>query len=266
MSLRFPLGRLVPMIAVLLSVGFGDAAWAAPKADERGKTLVLDLGGGVTMKLVRISAGKFTMGSPANEKGRAPRDVEKQKVESIPRDFFMAESEVTQAQWKAVMGTTPWKGQQYTKIGDNFPATYVNWREAHTFLQKLMTKTGRLVRLPWEKEWEYACRAGSKTAFSFGDSEQDLGQYAWFKTNTTDASAGYDHAVKTRKPNAWGLYDMHGNAYEWCQDMTSDRLPAVRGGAWHGKAETCRSASRNWLRPDSKYYGLGFRVAMDLAK
>ena len=123
-----------------------------------------------------------------------------------------------------------------------------------------------MVRLPYEAEWEYACRAGTKTAFNFGDSDRNMGQFAWFKTNTTDAGAGHDHRVRMKKPNPWGLYDMHGNAYEWCQNMTKERLCVVRGGAWHGESEDCRSAFRNLFKPASKYYGLGFRVVMDLSK
>lgn len=259
-----PFGCILAVV-LLITLGLSHSSPAAPKADEKGKTLVIDLGQGVKMKLVRIPAGKFMMGSPVGEKGRS-KETEKQKAVTIPRDFFMAETEVTQAQWQAVMGTTPWKGQQYTKSGPNYPATYVDWREAHTFLNKVMAKTGRMVRLPWQNEWEYACRAGTKTSFSFGNSDKKMGEYAWFKSNTTDAGAGYDHAVRIKKANPWGLYDMHGNAYEWCQDMTSERLCAVRGGAWHGESKYCRSASRNLLRPTSKYYGLGFRVAMDLSR
>lgn len=215
------------------------------------------------MKLatVKIQSGKFAMGSPASETGRQ-RD-ETQKSVTIDKDFYMGESEVTQAQWKAVMGTTPWKGQDYVKEGDAYPATYVSWDDAQAFMEKVSKLTGKKVRLPSEAEWEYACRAGTTTAYSFGDSDRNLSDYAWYDKNAYNIDEKYAHEVKTKKPNPWGLYDMHGNVWEWCEDRYGATSRGLRGGSWGDDPGYCRSAIRGRFTPDLRYDHVGFRVVLD---
>ncbi len=228
--------------------------------------LILDLGGGVKVTLVRIKAGTFTMGSPASEKGR--NDHEGQKSVQITDDFYMGETEVTQAQWKAVMNTTPWKGEKYVKEGDNHPATFVSWNDAQEFVKKASALTGKTIRLPAEAEWEYACRAGTTTAYHFGDSDRNLGEYAWYGGLVGDGNAKneqYAHQVKTKKPNPWGLYDMHGNVWEWCEDKYDDSSRVLRGGSWDNNPGYLRSAGRNRRAPGHRINHYGFRVCVSVA-
>ncbi|MBT5598420.1 MAG: formylglycine-generating enzyme family protein, partial [Planctomycetaceae bacterium] len=171
------------------------------------------------MKLNEIPAGNFLMGSPESEAYR--EDDETQHKVTISKAFYMQTTEVTQGQWKAVMSTEPWKGQEYSKYikeGANYAATHVSWDDAIAYCKKLSEKEGKKYRLPTEAEWEYACRAGTETAFSFGDNEERLSKFAWHDANARNTT----HPVGQLLPNAWGLYDMHGNVWEWCSD-------------WHGE-------------------------------
>ncbi len=225
--------------------------------------------------LVWIAPGTFTMGSPSGEKGRYSEEGPQTKV-TISRGFLMSKYEVTQAQYKAVMGTNPSSFK-----GDNKPVEQVSWHDAVAYCAKLTEKekaAGRLpvgyeYRLPTEAEWEYACRAGTTTAFSFGDDVSKLGEYAWYGGNSSSTT----HPVGKKKPNGWGLYDMHGNVWEWCQDwygnypggsVTDPQGPATgsyrveRGGYWRSFAGHCRSADRNGYGPGSRYRGLGFRPVL----
>ncbi|NQV28627.1 MAG: SUMF1/EgtB/PvdO family nonheme iron enzyme, partial [Rhodopirellula sp.] len=227
----------------------------------------------VGMRLVVIPPGKFRMGE-----GDVTVDV------TLTNPFRFGVHEVTQGQWKAVMGgSEPWKGQQGVIEGDNVAATYVSWPDAVAFCGRLTDReraAGKLrdgweYRLPTEAEWEYACRAGTTTPYSFGD-ESLLGEYAWYDANTKDAGEAYAHTVGLKKPNPWGLYDIHGNAREWCFDWRGDALPGGtdppgptegsyrvdRGGSWSGPAEYCRSARRFGGDPSHRYFILGFRVAL----
>jgi formylglycine-generating enzyme required for sulfatase activity len=231
-------------------------------------SLTLDLGKGVTLKLVRIRPGKFMMGSPDSEQGHDGNEGPQHEV-AISKSFYMGVTEVTQAQYEAVMGTNPSKFN-----GSANPVDTVSWDDCTSFCRKLSEKTGKTVRLPTEAEWEYACRAGSKTPFSCGDAENALAEYAWFSGN----SGKQTHPVGQKKPNAWGLYDMHGNVYEWCQDwfgayaagaVTDPARPSwgsgrvLRGGNCYSGPE-CRSAFRQGIDPGKRYFDFGFRVAMDL--
>jgi len=229
--------------------------------DEKGKPLTLDLGGGVKLVTLKIKSGKFTMGSPASEAGRGSGET--QKSVTIDKDFYMGESEVTQAQWKAVMGTTPWKGETYVKEGDAYPANYVSWDDAQAFMEKVSKLTGKKVRLPSEAEWEYACRAGTTTAYSFGDSDRNLSDYAWYYKNAYAIGEEYAHEVKTKKPNPWGLYDMHGNVWEWCEDRYGTASRVLRGGCWYSSPVYCRSAARYRGSPVNRNGYGGFRVVLD---
>ena len=166
----------------------------------------------IGMKLRLIPAGEFMMGSPGTESGR--EDDETQHRVSITKPFYLGVTEVTQEQYQKVMGTNP----SYFK-GPQNPVETVSWADAVEFCRKLSAmpaeKTaGHVYRLPTEAEWEYACRAGTTTAYSFGDDASRLGDYGWFGGNSDSKT----HQVGEKKPNAWGLYDMHGGVYEWCQD------------------------------------------------
>jgi len=216
------------------------------------------------------------MGSPASEKGRESYESPQHQV-TVP-SFYMGKYELTQAQYQAIIGTNP---AYFKDKGDNRPVENVSWNDAVTFCQKLSQKTGKNYRLPSEAEWEYACRAGTTTPFYFGESiTPELvnydGNYPYasapkgqYRQQTTD--------VGTFPPNAFGLYDMHGNVREWCQDDYKENYTnapidgsastirdgiykIVRGGSWHSHSENCRSACRNKLSAvnNSGYYG--FRV------
>ena len=180
---------------------------------------------------------------------------------------------MTQSEYEKVMGTNP----SFFKGAKN-PVEMVNWEDAVSFCKKLSEfpkekVAGREYRLPTEAEWEYSCRAGSQTAYSFGESAKSLGEYAWFDEN----SEGKTHPVGEKKPNRWGLYDTHGNVSEWCHDWyepylsgaaTDPQGPNVglervlRGGAWIDDAGLCRSADRVKSVPSSRYSLAGFRVAL----
>ncbi|MFM7925419.1 MAG: formylglycine-generating enzyme family protein, partial [Planctomycetaceae bacterium] len=157
---------------------------AAADADQR-KEVVNTIG----MKLLLIPAGTFLMGSPASEKDRD--DDETQHQVTLTKPFYMGRTEVTQGQLKEVLGTEPWKGKSFVQEGDDYPAVDVDWDDAVEFCKKLSAMEGKVYRLPTEAEWEYACRGGTKTAFSFGDDEAELGKYAWFDGNAWDIDEKY---------------------------------------------------------------------------
>jgi len=196
---------------------------------------------------------------------------------TITRAFELGKTVVTQKQWTDVMGTDPWNWEDLKETGDNYPAVYVSWNDASLFCEHLTSyerEAGRLsanqtYRLPTEAEWEYACRAGTTTAYSFGDDKSSLGDYAWYD------SGSELHEVATKKPNPWGLFDMHGNVWEWCEDWHEDSLSGgndpkgpssgsdrvLRGGNWNSDASNCRSALRSHVYyPASRYGYFGFRI------
>jgi formylglycine-generating enzyme required for sulfatase activity len=216
------------------------------------------------------------MGSPPDEEGRF--EDETQHHEIITDAFFMGRTVVTQKQWREVMGTEPWSGKNYVKEGDKYPATYVSWNDAVAFCKKLSAMEGKTYRLPTEAEWEYACRAGSKTAFSFGDDAEQLGLYAWFEGNANNIGESYVHEVAQKRANAFGLYDMHGNVWEWCSDlygvypstpplddMWSKGRPqrTARGGEWYARSRDVRCASRGGNHAESHSPDVGFRIVME---
>jgi formylglycine-generating enzyme required for sulfatase activity len=203
------------------------------------------------MEFVWIEGGCFQMGSPESEKDRGSDEGPVHQV--CVDGFWMGRYEVTQAQWQNVMGKNP-SGFQ----GVENPVERVSWNDVQEFLQKLNQQVGKeMFRLPTEAEWEYACRAGTNTAYSFGNDPNKLGQYAWYDKNSDRKT----HPVGQLAPNAWGLYDMHGNVWEWCQDWYasgSDRV--IRSGDWSNVAKNCRSARRYHFSPDGRDNGLGFRL------
>jgi formylglycine-generating enzyme required for sulfatase activity len=189
-----------------------------PPVTEPEKELRADLLGGASMDFVKVEAGTFTMGSPSSEVGRRSHEGPQHEV-TISNGFYLGKYEVTQGQWEAVMGTSPWSGQNYVQSNVDNPAVYVSWNDAQAFVQKLNVAAGdSLYRLPSEGEWEYACRAGTTTRWSFGEDESKLKDYAWYTDNAWDVGEEYAHKVGTKLSNGWGLYDMHGNVYEWCVD------------------------------------------------
>ncbi len=241
-----------------------------------GGLLTLDLGDSVTMKFVLIPAGTFQMGSPANEKYR-DRD-ETQHTVKLTKAFYMGVTEVTQAQWKAMMGTTPWAGR-HTQDGADNAASNISWNDATAFCKKMSARTGKAIRLPTEAQWEYACRAHSTTAYHFGEDAGQLDRYAWHAGNAWNKGEKYAHAVGRKQPNDWGLYDMHGNAWEWCRDWYAKAYPSgavtdptgpasgslnvLRGGSFRNLAAVCRSASRIWVvAGGTARHVYGFRVVV----
>ena len=215
----------------------------------------------IGMKLKLIKAGKFMMGS--KESGNQERPVH--EVE-ITKPFYIGVYEVTQEQYYEIMG----RMSSHFK-GPNRPVMLVSWKEARLFCAKLAEKERVVYRLPTEAEWEYACRAGKRTEYYWGN-EMD-GRYAWYFANSERRT----HDVGTRKPNQWGLYDMSGNVYEWCYDWYENgyystspsknpRGPAqgqrrvVRGGGWADSPSFCRSAFRRSRKPTRRYGDCGFRV------
>ena len=213
-----------------------------------------------------IPAGSFQMGSPDNEQDRDGDEDPVHRV-TFTEGFWLGKYEVTQKQWEAVMGDNP---SYYD--GVNRPVENVSWNDIQDFESAL----DGAFRLPSESEWEYACRAGTTTRFYWGDdgNYNDIDRYAVYSSNDPGGTAN----VGTKLPNVWGLYDMSGNVYEWCEDWYhSDYTSAPsdgsawtspsgsyrvrRGGGWNDLARYCRSANRSYSDPSARYYGLGFRLA-----
>jgi len=222
------------------------------------------------------------MGSSAS---KSDRGDEGRPVEvTITKGFWMGKYEITQSEWRQVMGTEQWKGQPAVKEGDDFPATFVSWEQAMEFCHKLTIqehKAGRVpVRweytLPTEAQWERACRAGTETRFNFGDDESKLGEHAWFRDNAEEAAERYAHRIGQKKPNQWGLHDMHGKVFEWCRDIYGEKLPGgrdpevtirgfervLRSGCWRCAVWFCPSAFRGGVSPSYQHDCVGFRVAL----
>ncbi len=232
----------------------------------------------VKMEFVWISPGTFRMGSPPSEKGWREHEGPVHQVE-ISQGFYLGKYEVTQEQWETVMGTQPWADEQNSqsvRLESNNPAVYVSWEDAQTFVSALNESAGAQVyRLPTEAEWEYACRAGKSTPWSFGDDESLLGYYAWYEDNACDVGDCYAQTVGTKQANSWGLHDMHGNVGEWVLDArriynrsalvdptgpSTGSHRVMRGGYFGNYTHFLRSASRRYLPPDIRANSIGFRV------
>jgi formylglycine-generating enzyme required for sulfatase activity len=209
------------LVAVITCLGFSSLA-AAEDSHGTGRHVGMDttvvLLAGTTMEFVWIEPGTFVMGSPEMEEGRAEDEGPQHEVK-VSRGFWLGKYEVTQQQWEAVTKTRPWEGKEQVQVNPDNPAVYISWEDAHDFINRLNSTRPMLIyRLPTEAEWEYAARAGTTTRWSFGDEEALLGEYAWYKKNMEAIGEKYAHAVGEKKPNPWGLFDMHGNVYEWVQD------------------------------------------------
>lgn len=205
----------------------------------------------------------------------------------VTQGYWLGKYEVTQAEWKQLMRTAPWKGQDNTKEGDDYPATWVDWDDTTEFCRRLTERERQAGRLPdgWkfdlptEAQWERACRAHTETTYSFGDDASRLGEYAWFLDNAMSIGEQYAHRVGQKRSNSWGLHDMLGNVSEWCRDNYTTNLPGGRdpcvieiadpesrrvdrGGRWYTNAACCAAGLRAGTPPKMRIYAVGFRVAL----
>jgi formylglycine-generating enzyme required for sulfatase activity len=243
---------------------------------KAGDRMELEIASGVKMAFRWCPPGTFLMGSPESEAGRYYDEVQHQVT--LSKGFWLGETVVTQAQWKSVMGNNP----SLFKGSDCLPVETVSWNEAKEFLRKAKVPAGMVLRLPSEAEWEYACRAGTTGAIA-----GKLEQMAWYDAN----AGGETRIVGAKEPNGWGLRDMHGNVWEWCEDWYSVKprtggllgglfgtstsrtmvdpvgpgkglLRVFRGGSWSCSASVCRSAKRSAVKPDFRDNDLGFRPVL----
>lgn len=249
------------------------------------------------MVFIAVPAGSFTMGSPKSEPGRGRS--EKLHTVVISKGFYIQETEMTQGQWKRLVGFNP---SAFPECGDNCPVDTVSWDQCMEFIRVLNEYEGTTkYRLPTEAEWEYACRAGTTTAFASGPLTQNackpvdpaLNKVGWYCANSGYKDPPDDlrpHPVKTKAPNSWGIYDMHGNVQEWCLDAckwrdilrgrvgtftdtyknnivdplsTKGDHKIFRGGGWHQPPKYCRSAYRGNYKPVTRRNSLGFRIVKE---
>ena len=283
--------KILGMAVVLGLVG---ALTVMAQEVKPGKVEVVDFGEGVKLEMVLVPAGKFKMGFTKKELADFKEDLQeelkkelkkeprkedldvldliiiskqgKQHEVTLTKPFYMGKHEVTQEQWEAVMGKNPSKEK-----GAKLPVTDVSWEDCQEFIKKLNKKTDGGYRLPTEAEWEYACRAGTTTAYSFGE------KITLKDSNYVGSKIGKPVAVAvgSYKPNAFGLYDMHGNVFEWCEDwygdypfaVTDPKGPAtgerrvLRGGSFLDLGSTARSSNRYFNPPSFRDYFYGFRLA-----
>ena len=241
----------------------GESGFQKPSSEERWKETLKN---SIDMKFALIPEGKFVMGSEEFEWSKPVHNVK------IQTPFYLGMYPVTQREWKAIMGNNP---SEFN--GNDLPVESVSWNEVQDFIKKLNEKEGtNKYRLPTEAEWEYATRAGTTTRYSFGDDDSKLGEYAWFYEKSVDKT----HPVGKKEANPWGLYDVHGNVWEWVQDtwhdtyngapddgsawrdgVSADRV--VRGGGWFIFARyDCRSARRHVQGDRIRF--LGFRLLQEM--
>ncbi|MDB5387042.1 MAG: hypothetical protein JWM11_2688 [Planctomycetaceae bacterium] len=221
-------------------------------------------------EFVLIPPGKFKIG-----------ETDK-KLITLTKPFWVSRTEITQLQWEKVMKTAPWaKKNPPVKEDPDYAATYISWKDAREFCQMLSARDGFRYRLLTEAEWEYACRAGTQTAFSYGDDESKLGQYGRYQESIGPKDERSWLAVRKFKPNPFGLFDMHGNTWEWCQDRHTTELPSgtnplvtsssgpdmvVRGGGWKDAADSCTSDTRSGVDCKTKNTYIGFRIMREVEK
>jgi len=262
--MKTPQTGLVTML-LLASISVAVRAEAEPHT-KAGQTLTNSIG----VQVAYIPEGNFTMGSPDSEAGRIPNETRREVT--FEESYYIGVTEVTQQQWRKVMGSAP-----SVFKGDDLPVEHITWHEAVDFCERLSEIEGKRYRLPTEAEWEYACRAGSTVAYNTGVGEAALAEAGWFRKN----GGNQTHPVGVKKPNAWGLYDMHGNVSEWCakriegdpdtftsesshvnQEILAER--DHRGGSWGINANDCRSASRHRNNGTFQYFDLGLRVLLEV--
>jgi formylglycine-generating enzyme required for sulfatase activity/uncharacterized caspase-like protein len=246
----------------------GSGASTTAPGGQTGKSRTFTLPGGARIEMVWIPAGTFTMGSPESEEGRWNNESPQHSV-TISQGFWLGKYEVTQAQWKSVMRKNP----SYFR-GSRLPVEQVSWEGVQVFIEKLNRLAGNSVyRLPTEAEWEFACRAGTTSHWSFGNDESQLREYAWYWINNMQRVT---KEVGQKRANPWGLHDMHGNVWEWCQDwyggysdgsqvdpmgVSTGSSRVLRGGFFGGGALLTRSANRDDCKPSNRNNNnVGFRL------
>lgn len=247
----------------------GTNAWAFS-----GKDTLVYISDSVSISFQFIPAGYFQQGSPEDEPNRQPDEGPRHQV-VISQDFYMGTYEVTQQQWKAVMGYNPSVFSGITASG-NRPVESVSWHECKNFIDELNQMGIGKFRLPTEAEWEYACRAGNQTPYYWGEHMAENGEsdYAWANSR----SMAMTQPVGQKKSNTWGLYDMSGNVWEWCSDWyapyssakvtdpkgpENGKMKVFRGGSWYDFYESHRSANRHKHAPNKKYTAIGFRLVLE---
>ena len=229
-----------------------------------------------------VEPGSFLMWSPESESGRDPDESPQHEV-VISKGFYIGKFPVTRGQWEEVMGVKDVKGTSKIESSKICPAVFISWNEVQEFLSRINETNNRIkFRLPSEAEWEYSCRAGTDTMWSFGEDRHILGEYAWYIDSESAAENQHAWAVGSKKPNPWGLHDMHGNIWEWCNDIYDSDYYAVsprkdplgpksdsssprvaRGGYFRYFTRHSRSASRNARNPDERHRVIGFRLVME---
>lgn len=246
---------------------------------KEAKYTSLDLGEGITIDLVYVPSGSFRLGSPPDEKLRDEDEEPRKRVRMS--SFWLSRSPITQAQYRRVMGVNP----AYFR-GDNLPVERVNWHQAQEFCAQVSSRLGKSIRLPSEAQWEYACRAQSETTFTFGPTLNS--QIANYRATSTYAEESPGIFRQTTTPvgmfpaNAWGLYDLHGNVWEWCEDTYqesyqgapgdgspwivpgNEKLRVLKGGSWYVDPRNCRTAVRAWDISIVTIEDVGFRVVANL--
>lgn len=225
--------------------------------------LTLDVGGGLEIELVRIPPGQFTIGSPPDEAGRAGNEGPQRNI-TISNAFYLGRFQITGAQFQQVLSGAPVDVSA-------LPVSNIRYAAAREFVRRVSALSQVEVVLPTEAQWEYACRAGTQTPYYSGATEADLARAGWYSEN----SGGQAHPIGQKEPNAWGLYDMHGNVWEYCQDFiddyatmsdvdpigrVTDNYGAMRGGGWMHGPSYCRASTR--LISDDMFGGAGFRIAL----
>ncbi len=225
----------------------------------------MDKGNCILPAMIHIKAGSFQMGS--NDGGSDEKPVH---TVTIAQDFYIGKYEVTLGEYRRCVEDSTCRaplndtGYQKMCLEDNCPVMNVSWEDAKTYTKWLSKKTNQSYRLPTEAEWEYVARAGTTTRYSFGNSDSSLGNYAWYRGNSNSKT----HTVGSKQPNPWGLYDIHGNVYEWCEDWYTDSYRSgshkdkvLRGGSWYVTSNSVRSANRSWGNATYRNVNVGFRLA-----
>ena len=284
MNKRYYMTLIVAIIVMIAVIGSGCTDSNGAGTEEELEEAVIDttsedtelddstFTNSIDMEFAKIPAGEFYMGAP-EEEAYSDRDERPVHYVSIGYDYYMGAYEVTQEQWEDVMGDDPSFFE-----GADLPVEKVSWVDANKFVEKLNGMEGtESYRLPTEAEWEYACRAGTDTAFSFGDDSDMMVDYGWFDDNSEDKT----RPVGMKEANPWGLYDMHGNVAEWVLDnyhssynnapvdgseWTSSGVDrkVIRGGSWENSEDNCRSAVRDSIGEGSRADYVGFRIIKEI--
>ncbi len=272
--------RQSPSAAIRVSPGSSVDFVISRGALVTGRTETFLLPGDVPLEMVYVERGTFMMGANLGEEGAASEEYPQHEV-TLTQGFWMGKYELTKAQWAAVMGSAPWSGQDYVLDDPDSPACYLAWHSAQSFITELNKLTGKTFRLPTEAEWEYAARAGTTDRFYWGeDPTYTVGNdYAWWQNNAWNIGQQYAHITGLKMPNAWGLYDMIGNVWEWCDDTyrpdyyssspsvdptgpAPDTLRVLRGGAVGSYGSYCRSAKRYNFDASFSSATIGFRLCL----